>query len=373
MNDLSLIDVGSHADSGRGARGSDRRRRQRGRHTLWLVLLGVALLIGGTAVVWFTVRPIVAGWNTPDDYVGEGTGSVSVTIRAGDSGSQIAAALEEADVVKSAPVFIAAANADPASASIQPGVYTLHKQMSASAALAGLLNPANRLSVSVTIPEGKRVAEIVDIIAGKTKIPKADVQAAIKSPKGFGLPPEANGKVEGWLFPATYDVNPTTSANELLSDMVERTVAELTELQVPRAKWARTIIEASLVEAEAGKPGDMGKIARVLENRIAVKRPLQLDTTLHYAMNSFKIKVYDKQTRFKSDYNTYLHLGLPPGAICSPGGAAIEAVLHPEPGKWMYFVATDPTNKVTEFGVTVDDFTRMQNKLNVWLKAHPGE
>jgi len=373
MNDLSLIDVGSAADAGRRARGTDRRRRRRGKHTVWLVLLGVALLIGGTAVVWFTVRPIVAGWNTPDDYTGEGTGTVNVIVPAGASGSQIAAALKTADVVKSSSVFIAAANADPASASIQPGVYTLHKQMSAASALAALLNPANRQSVSVTFPEGMRLAEMVDRIADKTKIPKADVLAALKNPKGFGLPVEAGGKVEGWLFPATYDINPTTTANELLTDMVNRTVAELTDLQVPRAKWAPTIVEASLVQAEAGKPADMGKIARVLENRIAAKRPLQLDTTLHYAMNSFKIKVYDKQTKFKSPYNTYLHLGLPPGAICSPGAAAIEAALHPDPGKWMYFVATDPTNKVTKFGVTVDDFTRLQNELNVWLKAHPGE
>jgi UPF0755 protein len=373
MNDLSLVDIGAAPGGGRGARGSDRRRKQRGKHTVWLVLLGLGLLVGGAAVVWFTVRPIVAGWNTPDDYVGAGTGTVEVVVPAGASGSKIASVLQAADVVKSASVFITAANADPASASIQPGVYTLHKQMSAAAALAALLDPGNRQSVSVTIPEGRRLTEIVDTIAAKTKITKAAVQAELKNPKGFGLPAEAGGKVEGWLFPATYDVNPTTTANELLTDMVDRTVKELTELQVPRARWAATIVEASLIEAEAGKQDDMPKIARVLENRIAAKRPLQLDTTLHYAMNSFKIKVYDKQTKFKSDYNTYLHLGLPPGAICSPGAAAIAAVLHPEPGKWMYFVATDPTNKKTEFGVTVDDFTRMQKKLDAWLKAHPGE
>jgi UPF0755 protein len=373
MNDLSLIDVGSPADAGRGARGSDRRRKQRGKHTIWLVLLGVALVIGGTAVVWFTVRPIVAGWNTPDDYTGAGTEVVSITVPAGASGSQIAGVLKAADVVKSAAVFITAANADPASASIQPGVYTLHKQMSAAAALSALLNPASRQSVSVTFPEGKRVVEMVDIIAAKTKIPKADVLAELKNPKGFGLPVEAGGKAEGWLFPATYDINPTTTANQLLTDMVQRTVTELTELQVPRAKWAPTIIEASLIEAESGKAADMPQIAQVLQNRLVAKRPLQLDTTLHYAMNSFKIKVYDKQTKFKSPYNTYLHTGLPPGAICNPGAGAIKAVLHPKPGPWMYFVATDPSNKVTEFGVTVDDFTRMQNKLNAWLKAHPGE
>ncbi len=373
MNDLSLVDIGAAPGGGRGARGSDRRRKQRGKHTVWLVLLGLGLLVGGAAVVWFTVRPIVAGWNTPDDYVGAGTATVTVVVPAGASGSKIASVLKDADVVKSASVFIAAANADPASASIQPGVYTLHKQMSAAAALVALLDPANRQSVAVTFPEGKRMAEMIEIIATKTKIPKADVLAELKNPAGFGLPAQANGKVEGWLFPATYDINPSTTANELLAEMVKRTEKELTDLQVPPAKWGPTIIEASLIEAEAGKQDDMPKIARVLENRIAAKRALQLDTTLHYAMNSFKIKVYDKQTKFKSPYNTYLHLGLPPGAICSPGAAAIEAVLRPAPGKWMYFVAVDPTNKVTKFGVTVDDFTRLQNELNIWLKAHPGE
>ena len=93
------------------------------------------------------------------------------------------------------------------------------------------------------------------------------------------------------------------------------------------------IIVASLVQAEGKRPQDLAKIARVIYNRLNAKMTLQLDTTVLYARNSRAADVTVAQTRStKSAYNTYLHVGLPPGPIDSPGHAAIKAALHPTPG-----------------------------------------
>ncbi len=153
--------------------------------------------------------------------------------------------------------------------------------------------------------------------------------------------------------------------------MVTRTTAELNDLGVPPARWHEVITAASLIQAEAGRTEDMAKISQVLHNRIAAKRPLQLDTTVNYALKQRKVKVAESQTKIKSPYNTYNAPGLPIGAIGSPGADAIKAWLNPAPGPWLYFVAVDPDSGETKFGTTEAEFWAMQKELNAWMKAHP--
>jgi UPF0755 protein len=372
MNDLSLMDLGHDLPDRRSGRNQKRRRQRRGRRTVLLVGIGLAILAAGALLVVTTVRPLIAKLNTPDDYPGPGTGQVSVAVVPGATGTDIATLLQKADVIKSAGVFVKDFTAEPRAASIQPGSYALKKQMSAAGALAALLDPATRQSSGLTLPEGLRVSQMVEQIAAKTSIKAADLKAQLVKPAGFGLPPEAKGKVEGWLFPSTYDVTARTTAHDLLAAMVTRTERELTDAQVPRAKWNSVITEASLIQAEAGTAADMPKIARVLENRLKINMNLRLDTTIHYILNTYKVRTSTAQTRIASPYNTYLHAGLPPGAICNPGRQAIEAALQPAAGPWLYFVATDPVNHVTEFGTTIADFDKMVAKYEAWAKAHPG-
>src|SRR5689334_3349998 len=141
---------------------------------LVVIVLALAVIGGGVAVAYKALRPVVEGFLESNDYPGPGTGQVDVTIDEGAGGSAIAKTLAEQDVVKSAKAFIEAANDNPKSAGIQPGIYELRKQMKASDALAVLVDPKNRLITRVVVPEGLWTEEIYARLSKASGIPVAE-------------------------------------------------------------------------------------------------------------------------------------------------------------------------------------------------------
>lgn len=377
MNEMSLADVVSRASAGpsgrRGRRSAERRRRKRRRRTGLILLVTLVLLGGAVGGAWLGLRPLIASLTAPTDYPGPGTGSVEVRIPEGATGTAIGQLLQQKDVVLTVKGFVTAYKANPRSATIQPGTYRLKQKMPAAGAVEALLDEANRILFRVTIKEGARTADIPGIVAKGTKIPLAELQAALKNPTAIGLPPQAKGDPEGWLFPATYDVQPGSTAVELYSQMVAKAIAELDSLGVPVAQRQQTIILASLVQAEGKLPVDFPKISRVLHNRLDRGMKLQLDTTVHYATGNFKVSTSLKETQVKSPYNTYLVPGLPVGAIGNPGRAAIEAVQAPADGPWLYFVATNPDTGETAYATTPAEFAVIKAKYEAWQRANPGK
>ena len=371
MTDTRLIDIGGPrtASQRRAARAAERRRKRRRRRTWVSVLIGLLVIGAAVSVAYLAIRPVIASFTAPKDYSGPGTGQVTVTINSGTI-TDTAKTLFSSGVIKTVQAFTDLAAQDTRAATIQPGVYLLKQQMSAAGALNILANPANRQATTVTVKEGLRLGEVLDALAKSGKVTRADLDAAVAKPASIGLPPEAKGSVEGWLFPATYEITPTTTATSLLSDMVSKAETELTDLGVPRTKWLSTLTLASLVQAESGSDADSPKIARVLQNRLDKGIPLGLDTTVNFILNRYRVLVTTKETQTPSPYNTYLHVGLPPGPIDSPGGASLKAALNPTPGPWMYFVATDPTSGVTEFATTEAQFGKLVAKLRAWQNAH---
>ena len=101
---------------------------------------------------------------------------------------------------------------------------------------------------------------------------------------------------------------------------------------------AQLIIEASLAQAEGGSVSDYPKIAEVIHNRLAIGMHLQFDSTVLYGLGKYAVSATIKQTKTPGPYNTYLNAGLPPGPISNPGDAAIQGVLHPDHGNWLYFL-----------------------------------
>ena len=180
----------------------------------------------------------------------------------GDTLSDIARTLVKADVVASIGPFVDAAEANAAAVGIQPGVYGMRLQMSGQAALDLLLDPAARLLSRVTLPEGLTVERTLARLAEQTGKPIEELQAAAADTAALGLPAYANGSLEGFLFPATYDVEPDTTAADILRQMVARGVQVLDELQIPEDQRLSVLTEASIVQAEAGSVEDMGKVAR---------------------------------------------------------------------------------------------------------------
>jgi len=191
----------------------------------------------------------------------------------------------------------------------------------------------------------------------------------LKDPASLKLPVAANGKPEGYLFPATYEIQPHETALGVLSSMVQSFDQEATNIDLPAAarhvhlSEAQVITMASLVQAEGGRLSDYPKIARVIENRLAQGMPLQLDSTVLYGLNTYGILASNAQLNSPSPYNTYRHKGLPPGPIDSPGNAAIQAVLHPASGNWIYFVTVNPKTGETLYTSSPAQFEQFRQEL----------
>lgn len=365
---------GDHGHGRRAGRRQPHRRRRRGRRFGCLVV-ALALVAGGAFAAYTGLRPVVAGFFASDDYPGPGSGVVHVVVNDGDSGRAIGAALQKADVVKTAGAFLDASAADPRSASIQPGTYTLKKEMSGKEALAALLDPRNLTVPRVTIREGLWKAEVFAVLSKRTGVPLSQYQAAAADPSALGLPPEAKGNLEGYLFPSTYDFPSKATAAQQLTTMVAKAVAELQSAGVAPADYEKTLTIASIVEGEAGV-ADRGKVARVVENRLEhPKGPtiglLQMDSTVNYALqrrgNLTKAQYLSAKN---SPYDTYTHKGLPPGPISSPGALAIEAAANPTPGPWFYFVTVNYDTGETLFATTRAEHDRNNAIRKAWCDAH---
>ncbi|MEU6724329.1 endolytic transglycosylase MltG [Nonomuraea wenchangensis] len=366
MSDLDLNTLlGAEDDEGqsrrraRGGRGSRRRRRRRNRGGFIAPLLAFVVLagiIGGGGYygyLWLSDALV------PDDYTGQGTGEVVIEIQDGQSASEVAQELERQGVVASARAFTNAIGNANKSGSLQPGTYKMRKKMSAAAAVDAL-TPSNKLLVRVPLKEGLRLSDTLATLAKETGKPVKEFQAAAKQADDLELPSYARGKLEGYAFPATYEFQPTATPKQMLAQMVKRfnQTAERIDLEGGAKALGRKpheiMVIASIIQAEAGRAEDMPKIARVIYNRLGQNPPMKLsmDSTVMYALGKYRTYATHAELETNSPYNTYKHLGLPPGPISNPGDHAIEAALNPAKGSWLFFVATDPKSPVTKFATT---------------------
>ena len=360
-----------------------RRRRPRRSGRRWLVLLVAVVLVGGAAwAAYGALQPMVSGLfgaSEAADYSGPGEGRVDVVVKPGQTGEDIATTLRDAGVVKTRTAYIEVANADPQrAASIQPGTYSLLKGMAAQDAFDVLADPANRVAAGTTIREGLWASETFALLSKATGVPAAEYEKAAKDPESIGLPAEAGGNVEGWLFPSTYEFPEKATAVEQLSAMVAMTVSVLEEADIPREDWQRTLTVASIVEGEVNGDADRAKVARVILNRLDEGPPnfglLQMDSTVHFAAKQRgRAGTTNAQRASDSPYNTYKVQGLPPGPIGNPGKASIEAAVNPADGAWNFFVTVDPGTGETKFAVTQEEHDRNVQEFQAWCSANPGK
>lgn len=360
-----------------------KRPPRRGRRLLTLLL--AVVLVGGAgygaySVLGPTVSGLFGSEETDVDFPGPGEGETDIVIASGATGEDIATVLRDAGVTKTRTAYLDAAAADPTTAAkIQPGTYVLLKGMRAQDAFELLADPANRVTERVTVREGLWLSETLVTLSKATGVPLKNYQAAVKNPKALGLPAEAKGNLEGWLFPASYEFGDKTPAAEQLTQMVAQTVKTLTAAGVERKNWQRTIIIGSIVEGEASGDADRGKVARVIENRLDDPNGptggfLQMDSTVNFALQKRGNLTKTEYDSAKSDpYDTYGAAGLPPGPIGSPGKAAIDAAANPTPGNWFFFVTVNLDTGQTLFANTFAEQQANQQKLNQWCDANPGK
>ncbi|WP_329070813.1 endolytic transglycosylase MltG [Streptomyces sp. NBC_01429] len=229
---------------------------------------------------------------------------------------------------------------------------------------------------ALVVPEGRRAGQVYAAVDEALRLPGGTAAKAALSAE-LPLPKAARGNPEGYLFPATYPVEASTTPAGLLRYMVatahERfgsgsgsgggAAGSRSARDRADAATYRTVTIASIVQAEADTPADMGKVARVVHNRLALGMPLQMDSTINYALDRSTLDTSHRDTKTDSPFNTYGHKGLPPTPIGNPGEEAMRAAAAPPPGDWLYFVTVKPgdtrfTHRYAEQRRNVEEFNR---------------
>nr|WSW47205.1 endolytic transglycosylase MltG [Streptomyces sp. NBC_01001] len=219
----------------------------------------------------------------------------------------------------------------------------------------------------LTIPEGWRAPQVYTAIDRELKLPAGSAKAAVAT-AGLALPAEAKGNPEGFLFPATYPVTSKSTPAALLAYMVQTANRKLATKAVADGGKAhgmtpyQTATLASIIEAEAESRTDRGKVARVVHNRLARSMPLQMDSTINYALGRSTVDTTLSETRIDSPFNTYERQGLPPTPIDSPGLEAMAAAVAPTPGDWLFFVTVKPGD--TRFTATYEEHKKHVAEFN---------
>lgn len=200
---------------------------------------------------------------------------------------------------------------------------------------------------TLVIPEGRRASQVYAAVDKALALPAGSTRRSLAK-AALKLPGDAKGNPEGYLFPAAYPVPENTTPEKLLALMVDTANEKFN--QAPIAAGAQrnamnvyqAVTIASIVQAEAATTADMGKVARVVFNRLERGMPLQMGSTVTYALGRSGSRTTAGETRVDSPYNTYQRMGLPPTPIANPGEEAVRAAINPPPGDWLYFVTVRP-------------------------------
>ena len=227
----------------------------------------------------------------------------------------------------------------------------------------------------VTIVEGLRLEQIAAVFAQNGWVNPEKFLALTRDPAFIRTLQLEAGSLEGYLFPDTYLMVRGMKEEELIRQMVQsfhRVWAALPESKGSTLSQHEIVTLASVVEKETGQAGERPLIARVFLNRLKLGMPLQSDPTVIYGMGeAFKGNLRRVDLRTPTSHNTYVIPGLPPGPICSPGKAALEAVLKPDESDALYFVSRNDGSHV--FSKTLAEHNRAVNTYQRQAKKTPTE
>lgn len=273
---------------------------------------------------------------------------VEVVIPAGAAFAEVTDSLVAAGLVRRPVWFRAIARARQVDRRVQAGVYRIPAGTGTWALLDILASPATAIALRFTVPEGLTAADVADLAQAQLGIPRDSVLAAVQDRARVDSIAPGAPSLEGFLFPETYLLRPGVTAGDLVRTMTAQFLTawdpawdrRLDTLEIDRADL---VTLASIVEGEARVDEERPVIAGVYWNRLRRGMALQADPTVQYALQlrtgRRKPRLFEKDYGIDSPYNTYLHPGLPPGPVLSPGRRSLEATLYPADVPFLYFVA----------------------------------
>jgi UPF0755 protein len=311
-----------------GRRGPYRRRR----------ILALGFLLVGALLAWF----LIAFFQPPPFDPGNGSGEAIVTVPEGASASQVADLLTDNDVVSNGTLFEWRLKLAGKTGQILPGRYVLAHNMSYGSAIDKLTSSGGQ--INVTIPEGEDRTQIANTV-GDLGL-SGDYLAASQAFKGFD--PNRYGaqnpkSLEGFLFPATYQLDPGASVDQLVSEQLQAFRQNIAGVNMSYAKSKNLTVYdvltiASMIDKEVMIPSERPLVAAVIYNRLSRGMPLGIDATTRFEFHNYTGEITQSQLQSPSPYNTRIHAGLPPTPIGNPGLAAIKAAARPAKVDYLYYV-----------------------------------
>lgn len=375
MSEESRLDRRAQARADRRADREQRMRDRRKRNRRNAIGIGVVVALIAGVVAVFAGGKFFGG---SDDFAGDGKADIVIQIHDGDSTTVIGQTLVDNRVIATVKGFVDASRSNGAISAIQPGFYKVRTEVSAASAVSRLADPGSRVG-KVVIPEGRQLDDVeavgtgavtqgiftlvsdascVDLNGLRKCVAAEDLRRAAEQESAAELKvPEwalqavaAQGnnhrRIEGLIAPGTWNVNPAGSGPEILSALIAESGAHYVNGGILDTATAmnmspyQILVVGSLVQREA-KPHDFAKVARVIYNRLAEPQRLEFDSTVNYPLDRQEIATTDADRAQVTPWNTYASEGLPATPICSPGGDALAAAEHPEPGDWLYFATVD--------------------------------
>lgn len=290
-------------------------------------------------VGFIAVFVLALAWWQPFDL-----GQARVTVPDNASAREIALTLAEQGVVRHVDEFLLWLRISGQERRLKAGTYELDKYKNPIYVI-GRLASGGRSEVMVTIPEGSTIDETARILADQGLV-DVDRFTALCRDRAFVAACRVRAAtLEGFLFPDTYSFTRRQQEESIITTMVGNFQRRAAELGLAGSdSLGPIVILASIVEEEARLEEERPVIARVFLNRIRTRRPLESCATIFYALetNGYSMpdrRLTDRDLKIDSPYNTYVHLGLPPGPICSPGESSIRAAMAPADVDYLYFVA----------------------------------
>lgn len=311
-------------------------------------------------------------------FHGDGSGRVQVTIPKGSSVSEVGDLLAKKDVIDNSTLFQVRVTLAGKRSEIYSGNFTLAHNMSYGAAIDALSTPPLKRTVTVTIPEGytrSQAAQLVEEDGVPGSYTKATVRSKYLNPAQYGG--KGAKDLEGFLFPDTFELKPQAPVADLVQLQLQDFKRRIKTVDMSYAKSKNltvydVLIIASMVEREAGVPGQRKLVASVIYNRLHEGMPLGIDATIRFATGNYTDPLTESELAIDSPYNSRTNVGLPPGPINSPGLDAIEAAAHPPQTDYLFYVTTPGACGKLTFAKTEAEFEKAVEEYNSAREAAGG-
>jgi UPF0755 protein len=332
--------------------------------------------IAGAARAAIALAAIVFAWALFQPLAGNGGDAVRIVIPKDGSVARIADTLDHAGVIESASLFELRATLAGKRGDLKPGTYDLREDMSYGDVIDRLAAGPGSDVLTVTIPEGLSRREIAPVV-GKAGVTGDYLRASVSSPaldpRRYGAE-RLPGSLEGFLFPATYELKRGASAQALVAKQLAAFKERMKAVDLSYARSKNlTVFDvvtiASMVEREARLERERPLIAAVIYNRLHVGIPLGVDATIRFATGNLSAPLTASELAIASGYNTRRHAGLPPGPIGNPGLASLDAAAKPARVGYLYYVVKPGTCGEHAFSTTFAQFERDRKRYEAAREA----